>query len=293
MGESGSRLPAIGVNLRRLAELSSRHLVIPRRLPRDLGGARVYVSPGARLSVLQPRIERADTELFRWARRFVRRGDTVWDVGANLGLFAFAAAGLAGPDATVVAIEADTWLAGIIRRSARAGTREQGSVVGVPVAVSDTAGVAEFFLAARGRASNFMAGSAGSIETGGARLVDWVPTLTIDCLAETLPPPDLIKIDVEGSEAAALRGAIDLLRTKRPVILVEVWKHNAGEVSRLLTDLDYRLYDIDGGRGAIPLPTKTATYNTLAWPSQRGCSPSEAHNGPAGLPRPTPPGLRG
>ncbi len=35
--------------------------------------------------------------LFRMAAEPIQEGDTVWDVGANVGLFAFAAAGFVGP----------------------------------------------------------------------------------------------------------------------------------------------------------------------------------------------------
>jgi hypothetical protein len=37
-----------------------------------------------------------------------------------------------------------------------------------------------------------------------------------------LPPPALVKIDVEGAEADVLRGATATLRTHRPLLLLEV-----------------------------------------------------------------------
>ena len=46
-------------------------------------------------------------------------GSVVWDIGANVGLFAFAAASLAGPGGQVVAMEPDAWLVQLLRRSAK------------------------------------------------------------------------------------------------------------------------------------------------------------------------------
>jgi len=48
------------------------------------------------------------------------------------------------------------------------------------------------------------------------------PTITIDDSAELTGPPDVIKLDVEGFEVAALRGASRVLYTKRPTLVVEV-----------------------------------------------------------------------
>jgi len=44
---------------------------------------------------------------------------------------------------------------------------------------------------------------------------------TLDEIARSLPPPDLIKIDAEGAEVDVLRGGIDLLSTARPMLIVE------------------------------------------------------------------------
>ena len=50
------------------------------------------------------------TGLLMNASETVKPGDVVWDVGANMGLFSFAAAGLAGPAGHVYAFEPDTAL---------------------------------------------------------------------------------------------------------------------------------------------------------------------------------------
>src|SRR5437016_1521015 len=103
--------------LRTIAERASRNWVLRRRLPRDLGGRSLYVSPDAALRFWLPGGEHMDPLLFKLARQFVKPGTIVWDVGANVGLFSFAAAALAGEAGSVLAIEPDPWLASLMNRT--------------------------------------------------------------------------------------------------------------------------------------------------------------------------------
>ena len=58
-----------------------------------------------------------DPVLMNLVKEFVRPRSVVWDIGANVGLFTFAAASLAGPEETVM--RPDAWLVQLLRRSAK------------------------------------------------------------------------------------------------------------------------------------------------------------------------------
>ena len=97
----------------------ARGLVLPRRLPTGFGPSRIFISPDATLKVIKPHLESADPTLFAAVRRLVKPGMKVWDIGANLGLFGFAAAWIAGSQGRVLLVEADPWLCYLLQRWAR------------------------------------------------------------------------------------------------------------------------------------------------------------------------------
>ena len=220
-------MTGIGGAVRHLAEKWARGRRVRRTLP---NGTPLYVSPDAQLKYLRGRF---DADLVTLARDRVGADSAVWDIGANCGVFAFSC----GHARQVVAVEADPFLANLLLESrALNGV----AVTIVAAAVSDAAGLASFSIAARGRASNHLTAGGGHGQTGGDRARLTVPTITLDTLLDSCGPPTLIKIDVEGAEAAALRGAARLLRDVRPTFYLEIVP---GETATraILEAADYRL----------------------------------------------------
>jgi FkbM family methyltransferase len=251
--------------LRAIAERLSRGHSFRYRLPRTFGGCQMYLTPEAGLRYWLPkRALRKDLKLLNSAAETVKPESVVWDVGANMGLFTFAAAGLAGPLGRVYAVEPDATMAHLIRRSARLNPKVAHVDV-IPCAVSRSISLARFNIAKRSRTSNALEGFELG-QTGGIREVETVLTVTLDWLSEQIEPPDVLKIDVEGAELAVLIGAARLLKSKRPVVIFELTRHNWDEDSRILWDLGYTLYDSDLPP-AQRAPLSEATYNILALPS--------------------------
>jgi FkbM family methyltransferase len=228
--------------MRALVERLSRGIVLKRRLPASVGGAQLYVSPDAQLKYLKVAADAFDTGLLQLAQDHVKSDSIVWDVGANVGVFTFAAAGLA-KEGHVFAIEADSWLADLIRRSCRLHANRTLAVTVLSAAVSATNGVAEFVIARRGRASNYLANAGGWSQSGGERERTHVATLTLDSLLESFTRPTFLKIDVEGAEVMVLRGATRLLNEVRPALYIEVGQENSDAVTRMLHASNYRLFD--------------------------------------------------
>jgi FkbM family methyltransferase len=213
-------------------------------MPARFGGAPVLVSPDSALSYWLWDLEKANCgHALESAKRFVRVGDVVFDIGANLGLFAFAAASMAGTTGRVIALEPDPFFVHLICRSSRLQTNPRAPVHVFQAAAAAEPGVAQFVVARHGRSSSFLKEHAGRSSAGGRRTEFPVLTTTVDWLAERLGPPTLLKIDVEGSEAAVLRGAAETLREHHPRMILEVGPETASEVGTILQENDYHLQD--------------------------------------------------
>ena len=250
--------------LRFIAERLSRGRSFRYRLPPIYGGCRMYMSPEAGLRYWLPRRAlRTDQKLLMNAAEMVKPGSVVWDVGANMGLFTFAAAGLAGPNGRIYALEPDAVMAGLLRRSALLNPAAAPVEV-IPCAVSESVALARLNIARRSRTSNYLEGF-GMSQTGGVREVETVLTVSLDWLAQQIPLPDVLKIDVEGAELNVFRGVSQVLKEKRPFLIFEMDGSHWEEISHMLHGLGYTLYNSD----LLPAERQPLTepcFNVLALP---------------------------
>jgi len=229
---------------REILKRMSRGIVLQRRLPNVFGGIPILVSPDSALAYWRRDLGRVDPYLLSMARELVRPGMMVWDIGANVGLFAFAAAALG---AQVLAVEPDIWLSNLLQRSRQLNGLP---VTVLPAAVGDTLTIGKLYLSPLGRASNSMRGSGAYQNT---------VTVTLDWLVEHFQSPSIVKMDIEGMEASALRGASKLLQLK-PTILCEVTREHE-LVGTLLTGAGYKMY---GARSPERKPLQRPYCETLA-----------------------------
>ena len=233
-----------GATARTLAERLARGRVVRRRISVADTEAPIYVSPDAQLKYLKATF---DHDLIRLAENALHADSTVWDVGANVGTFTFAAACIAR-NGTVVSIEPDAWLTQLLRRTSGLSAYEARDIRVLCAAVSDQVGVAELQIAKRGRACNALVKAGGRSQMGGVRSTQWVPTTTLDSLLECFPEPTFIKIDIEGAEQMAIEGAPKIIHDVRPDIYIEVGPHTQETVYRLLTDAGYVALDTENQR---------------------------------------------
>jgi len=180
---------------------------------------------GARLTWIRE-WRRGDPAL-RVVRRFVRKGDTVVDIGANWGFFTANFARLVGPAGQVHAIEPDP----SHRGSLEAMRARHGNVTLYATGLSDHDGEGILHVPVMdGRPVGALASltvPAGRV--GIAHQQVRVPLTRLDSLLPRGLRVAFVKCDVEGHELAVLRGAGALLRRDHPVILVEIEQRHQKE----------------------------------------------------------------
>jgi FkbM family methyltransferase len=184
-------------------------------------------------------------------RRAVAEDGVVFDVGANLGFFSLLAARLAGPGGRVEAFEPVPESAEAARGNAALNGLDQIRVH--QVAVGERAGTGELLLTGEVSWSH-LADRGWHSDT---RALVEVETVCLDeqVTSGALPAPDVIKIDVEGSELAVLRGATEILRAHRPAVICELHETNR-EFAELMGEAGYEVVNLEG---AVPVSEAGAT----------------------------------
>jgi FkbM family methyltransferase len=251
--------------LRASFEAITRNWVFKRTFRVGGSSIPIVVTPSAGLRYLLKGTSKVDPGLLSQAMEIVRPGDIVWDVGANVGLFAFAAASLAGTQGKIFAFEPDTWLVELLRKSASLQPNASAKVSVIPVAIAEATALRRFCIAKRSRSSNYLSGY-GQTMAGGSLEEHIVPTYSLDSLISFLPRPNVIKIDVEGAELEVLRGATSILQQVRPIVLCEVGDGNGRDVADFLKSQNYTVSDGDAPK-ADRKPLSIAPWSTIALPN--------------------------
>ncbi len=159
-------------------------------------------------------------------RELIIPGETVYDLGANNGFLSLLAAVCVGPQGMVCSFEPLPENAERINELMRINRITQQKTL--QMAVAERAGRAQFFVSAgsSGRAGGVTGEAPGytpSLIRQDRRGEIEVEVTTIDDFAASHPPPDLVKMDIEGAEVMALAGSRRLLAERPPrVWLIEV-----------------------------------------------------------------------
>ncbi len=191
----------------------------------------------------------------------VRPGMILYDVGANIGYVSLLLAKAAGRGGHVYAFEALP--SNLERLRGNLGLNHAAEqVTVVPGAVTGKSGKVHFLVHASGGMGK-AAGSAGrsnepyrtEIEVDGTSLDEFV-------FDQGNPPPQVIKMDIEGGEVLALPGMRRLLREEHPLMLMELHGEESARAAwDELSSAGYRISWMTPGLPPVP------SLEALGWKS--------------------------
>ena len=74
-----------------------------------------------------------------------------------------------------------------------------------------------------------------------------IETIKLDSFIET--DVDFIKMDIEGMEHLAIKGAMEIIKKNKPVLLIELKKTEINQILNFFREEEYSAYFIKGGNG--------------------------------------------
>lgn len=158
-----------------------------------------------------------DPDVMRFLRSWLRAGGVALDVGANIGTYAIPLARIVGPDGRVIAFEPNRPTRACLRHNVRLNRAR--NVVVIPSAVGEISGRQALVVTADNAGEVHLA--PGNADRGMADVR--VTTLDEETSRLGIRAVDFIKLDIEGYELAALRGATRILRdSPRLVVQTEI-----------------------------------------------------------------------
>jgi FkbM family methyltransferase len=175
-----------------------------------------------------------------FVKDYLKPGMTILDVGAGFGVYALPAAKQVGSGGTVYAFEPGASAKKHLEMSKLENGFENLDVIGK--ALSDKNGK-QSWLADKSPELN-------RLDESGEETVSAV-TLDAWWQFEGEPSIDLMKIDVNGSEANVLAGAAQLLDEVSPVILLSITEQKPEAFADSLAELGYTLYEYIPGPGLL------------------------------------------
>jgi FkbM family methyltransferase len=210
----------------------------------------------------------------RFLSRLLAPGMTVLDIGAHAGLYTVIASKLVGASGRIISFEPSARERRRLKR--HLSLNRCRNVTVMDVALGDEEGHSDLFIVdGRETGCNSLRpgpGIPGRSVRVRVRCLD-------NCQSEGMfTSVDFVKMDIEGGELSALRGARGVFRSLRPALLCEVeearlepWNCRGREIIDLVGSCNYRWFALDdrGGLKEVPATQDRFHGNYAALPSER------------------------
>jgi FkbM family methyltransferase len=194
----------------------------------------------------------------------VAPGDAVFDLGAHIGTFSIALAQRIGVNGRLLAVEAEPQTYALLCRNLQALRNRVTSSPNIHVVRGLIASGGQSYVAVTPEGN-----TGGTMFLADDSSGSSMPTIGIDGLVKRFFAPRVIKMDIEGGEAAALAAAA-VLDDLRPIVYSEVngtvlarQGASIDQMEGVLLDLGYRLFRNVGPRRAADDRFEVVELQTL------------------------------
>lgn len=231
-----------GYQIGLIKPLKALHLYLTKNLKTrtaNVFGHTMFLDPNDDLSLsINGEFEPMETSI---VKKMVKKGDYVIDIGANIGYYTLIMAKLVGETGKVFAFEPDPNNFELLKKNVEYNGYK--NVVLFNQAVSNENGTLKLYYTQNGSISRtFDAGD-------GRRSMDIQAVRLDDVIKEKV---DFIKIDIEGFEIMAMKGAYNILNTYHPTVISEFTPRDIAKLGfkakdylRMYELLGYDIYDAD------------------------------------------------
>jgi len=218
--------------LARISEYISQQGAKTIKTPK--GDLKFYALRGSGMASAVERFGKDEPETLEWIDNFVKSGDVLWDIGANIGMYAMYAA--LNPQVKVMAFEPSALNYGLLIEHLALNKMDK-TVSPLCVALGNKTEIASLEMSSleTGHAGNTIGESKNQFREYQSVFSQTVPAMTAEdfCKIFNQPTPDHIKLDVDGIEPFIIEGAKAIL-PKVKTVIIEVEGKNLENVAELI-----------------------------------------------------------
>lgn len=174
--------------------------------------------------------------------KLIKTGSVLYDIGSHVGFFAILGSKLVGREGKVIAFEPVPQHLYFLKEHIR--LNQCHNVIVMDVAVSSASGEATMRFIEYDMWGSYL--SAGFHPEGNLK----IKTVSLDDIVFSyrIPPPDIIKIDIEGAEILALQGGIRTINEFKPTIILSTHGEEIKkECCSLLASINYKCSPLKAG----------------------------------------------
>jgi FkbM family methyltransferase len=173
--------------------------------------------------------------LMEYGLKFIQKNDVCIDAGANQGIYSIPFAKIAGSKGKVIAIEPMKYAQEILKNNSKLNNLRNIKIFNGVISDKNKKEILDLTTGV---------GSASIVRDFGKKKILKVVSITIDSLVKKyrLKRINFIKMDIEGSELSALKGAKKTLKQFKPIICLESDVKNFSKIYNFLKKFSYKAY---------------------------------------------------